>query len=88
MSHFLEVCLPRQIANGAITQYQVKWVDWDSKHNTWEPLEHLAGCESMIADMHIQGQGHLVNRLLDLVTKKTSNYLYVVTKKICLLTGC
>ena len=31
---------------------------------------------------------HLVNRVLDLVTKKPSNYLYVISQKICLLTGC
>ena len=34
-----------------VTQYQVKWVGWESKHNTWEPIENLAGCEDMIAEM-------------------------------------
>ena len=24
---------------------------WESKHNTWEPIENLAGCEDMIAEM-------------------------------------
>ena len=28
----------------------VKWVGYDSKSNTWEPLENLAGCEDMIAE--------------------------------------
>ena len=31
-----------------IDQYLVKWKDFDSRQNTWEPLEHLAGCEDMI----------------------------------------
>ena len=32
-----------------ITQFNVKWVGWADKDNTWEPIEHLAGCEDMIA---------------------------------------
>ena len=32
------------------TQYEVKWVGWDAKQNTYEPLTHLAGCEDMIAE--------------------------------------
>ena len=28
-----------------ITQYCVKWKGYDSKQNTYEPIEHLAGCE-------------------------------------------
>jgi len=31
-------------------QYEVKWANWESKHNTYEPLRNLAGCESMIAE--------------------------------------
>ena len=26
-----------------VTQYQIKWVDFEAKHNTWEPIEYLAG---------------------------------------------
>ena len=33
-----------------VTQYLVKWLGYESKDNTWEPIEHLAGCEDMIAD--------------------------------------
>lgn len=44
-----KVCAHR-MAKGGITQYQVKWKGWESKHSTWEPLENLAGCEDMIAD--------------------------------------
>ena len=45
-----ERVVAERLAKG-VTQYQVKWVGWDAKHNTWEPLEHLAGCEDLIADM-------------------------------------
>ena len=37
-------------AKGGVTQYQVKWKNYEAKHNTWEPLENLAGCEDMIAE--------------------------------------
>eukprot|EP00966_Prymnesium_polylepis_P187844 4354834-Prymnesium_polylepis.1 len=48
-----EKVIAERLAKG-VTQYQVKWAGWDAKHNTsstWEPLEHLAGCEDLIADM-------------------------------------
>ena len=32
------------------TQWEVKWKDWDKKHNTYEPIKNLAGCEDMIAE--------------------------------------
>ena len=32
------------------TQFEVKWKGWDKKHNTYEPLPHLAGWEDMIAE--------------------------------------
>ena len=36
-----------------VTQFHVKWVGYDAKHNTWEPIENLASCEGMIAEfMH------------------------------------
>lgn len=44
-----ERIVAERMAKGA-TQYQVKWKNYDTKSNTWEPLEHLAGCEDMIAD--------------------------------------
>ena len=33
-----------------MTQYQVKWVGWEAKHNTWEPIEHLADCHELIVE--------------------------------------
>ena len=32
------------------TQYEVKWKGWDKKHNTYEPLSNLAGCEDMVSE--------------------------------------
>ena len=31
--------IAQRMAKGGVTQYQVKWVGYDSKANTWEPLE-------------------------------------------------
>ena len=37
-------------AKGGVIQWKVKWVGYGSKQNTWEPIEHLAGCEKLIAE--------------------------------------
>ena len=37
-----------------MTQYEVRWVGYDAKHNTYEPLAHLASCEDMIAEYQQQ----------------------------------
>ena len=34
------------------TQFCVKWKGYDAKQNTYEPIEHLAGCEDMIAEYY------------------------------------
>jgi hypothetical protein len=41
-----EKIMGERLAKG-VTQYQVKWVGWEPKDNTWEPIEHLAGCEDI-----------------------------------------
>lgn len=33
-----------------VSKYKVKWVGYDDKDNTWEPLVNLKGCEDLIAD--------------------------------------
>ena len=35
-----------------VLQWLVKWKGFDAKDNTWEPIEHLAGCEDMIAEFN------------------------------------
>lgn len=40
------------ISKGGVTKYLVKWAGFETKHNTWEPLEHLAGCEDMIVEFN------------------------------------
>ena len=44
-----ERIVAERLAKG-VTQFHVKWVNWEPKHNTWEPIENLAGCEDLIAD--------------------------------------
>ena len=47
-----EKVLAQRIAKGGVTQFQVKWKGYDNKDNTWEPIEHLAGCEDMISEFN------------------------------------
>ncbi|KAL1523816.1 hypothetical protein AB1Y20_018738 [Prymnesium parvum] len=44
-----ELIVAERLARG-VTQFQVKWKGYEARHNTWEPIEHLAGCEDMIVD--------------------------------------
>ena len=44
-----EKVLAERLAKG-VTQYNVKWVGYETNNNTWEPIENLAGCEHMIAE--------------------------------------
>ena len=44
-----EKVVAQRTAKGVL-QFQVKWVGYDAKSNTWEPLENLAGCEDLVAD--------------------------------------
>ena len=44
-----ERVIAERLARGT-TKYQVKWANYETKHNTWEPIEQLAGCEDMIAE--------------------------------------
>jgi len=46
-----EKIVGRRLEKG-VTKFQVKWVGWETKDNTWEPIEHLAGCEDMIAEFN------------------------------------
>ncbi|KAL1507092.1 hypothetical protein AB1Y20_007951 [Prymnesium parvum] len=44
-----EKVVAQRLAKG-VSQFLVKWVGYESKDNTWEPIENLAGCEDIIAD--------------------------------------
>ena len=35
-------------SNGGELQYLIKWKGWQSKFNTWEPLQHLKNLQSEI----------------------------------------
>ena len=41
-----EKIVAERLARG-VTQYMVKWAGYDTKDNTWEPIENLAGCEDI-----------------------------------------
>ena len=36
-----ERIVAERLAKG-VTQFHVKWVNWEPKHNTWEPIENLS----------------------------------------------
>jgi len=42
--------LGKNASGQSVTQWLVRWVGWTAKDDTWEPIEHLAGCEDMIAE--------------------------------------
>ena len=44
-----EKIVAQRIVKGGATQYHVKWVGYESKHNTWEPLQNLALPQSLFA---------------------------------------
>ena len=68
-----------------MTQYQMKWVGYDSKHNIWEPIQHLAGCEDMIAwvsmDIH-----WIARALLTGLSIQLTAYTFLLTSINILLT--
>lgn len=35
-------------------EYRVKWKDWASEHDTWEPLSHLGGSKALVVDFEKQ----------------------------------
>lgn len=37
-----------RIAKGGKTVYCIKWLNYPSKENTWEPAENLAGCQDLV----------------------------------------
>jgi len=39
-------------------EYFIKWKDWPSSTNTWEPLEHMVNCQKMIDDYHEKHREH------------------------------
>ncbi|KAL3928488.1 MAG: hypothetical protein SGPRY_002367 [Prymnesium sp.] len=36
-----EKVVAQHVVKGGITQFLVKWVGYEHKHNAWEPVEHL-----------------------------------------------
>ena len=66
--------IAQRMVKGGVTQYQVKWVGYDSKANTWEPLENLAGCEDMIADFKEREKQRLAERCTLFTEKRAQGH--------------
>ncbi|RLU16119.1 hypothetical protein DMN91_011878 [Ooceraea biroi] len=49
--------------------YLIKWKNWDSRYNTWEPLCNLINCEDMLREFEEERQ-----KLIDLFKAKTNFY--------------
>jgi hypothetical protein len=43
----VEKIVDKKISKGEV-KYLVKWIGWDSKDNTWEPLRHLKNCKDLV----------------------------------------
>jgi hypothetical protein len=55
----VEKIVDKKIEKGKV-KYLVKWVGWDSKSNTWEPIKHLKNCMDLIDEYeakHKDGSG-------------------------------
>ena len=48
VEHQVEGILGKRVEGGA-NQYRVKWLNYSSTHNSWEPASHLSGSEMLIA---------------------------------------
>jgi len=48
----IEAILKHRFIDTAKIEYFIKWKDWPSSTNTWEPLEHMVNCQKMIDDYH------------------------------------
>ena len=56
-----------------VTQYNVKWAGYETKDNTWEPIEHLAGCEDMIVEFKEREKTRIAHRARVFITLKHSS---------------
>ena len=87
-----EKIVAQRLAKG-VTQYQVMWVGWESKHNTFfgrpiaEPIENLAGCEDMIAEMKERKQ-QLDAELEAAAEAKKAEQQAALAVVVWLLSGC
>ena len=48
----IEAILKHRFVETTKIEYFLKWKDWPSSTNTWEPLEHMSNCQKMIDDYH------------------------------------
>nr|1G6Z_A Chain A, CLR4 PROTEIN [Schizosaccharomyces pombe] len=36
--------------NGAVKLYRIRWLNYSSRSDTWEPPENLSGCSAVLAE--------------------------------------
>ena len=48
----IEAILKHRFVETTKIEYFIKWKDWPSSTNTWEPLEHMVNCQKMIDVYH------------------------------------
>ena len=53
--HIPEEFVGRQLARG-VKEYNIKWKDYPSSSNTWEPIRNLVGHQDIIADLEYEKQ--------------------------------
>jgi len=58
ISYEVEKIISKEIVGGKVF-YQIKWLSWSSKHNTYEPIEHLGGAKEMIEEF----ERNLINNI-------------------------
>ncbi|ODM91682.1 Heterochromatin protein 1 [Orchesella cincta] len=52
----VEKIVTKKLIDGVV-HYRIKWVGWDSKDNTWEPIDHLENCIDMVNAFEAAYQG-------------------------------
>lgn len=63
----VEKILQKREQNGEAL-YLIKWKNWDSKYNTWEPIRNLINCEDLLREFEEERQ-KLIDRF-----KATTNF--------------
>ncbi|CAL8125216.1 unnamed protein product [Orchesella dallaii] len=45
----VERIVTKKLIDGVV-HYRIKWVGWESKYNTWEPIDNLSNCLEMVTE--------------------------------------
>lgn len=64
----VERIVQKRKRNGEEPLYLIKWKDWQSRYNTWEPLRNLINCDDLLREFEDEQQ-----KMIDLF-KATTNF--------------